>query len=492
MSLERLALQVQLAAFPGTTLAPEAARLLDEGLGGLCLFGSNTAAGPEQIGRLTRAIHEVAPGAVVAIDEEGGDVTRVHAATGSPVLGPAALGVVDDLDLTRATGRAVGAELAALGVDLDLGPVADVNSNPDNPVIGVRSFGSDPARVAAHVAAWLVGLQESGVAACAKHFPGHGDTAQDSHLDLPTVDVDRATLVARDLLPFAAAVDAGTAAVMTSHLLVPAIDATSPATLSRPVLSLLSELLGFQGVLVSDALDMAGASGAGRGIPEAAVQALLAGCDLLCLGADKDADLVRSVRSAIVAAVGSGRLPEERLADAAARVARIAGRARPKVDRELDHDRQLAGARAAIRVEGELPTLEGAVTVRVDTTPNIAVGVVPWGLPADLVVDPGSADPLAGLPRDGSAALVVQVRDGHRQPGVRAVLAELGSWQRPMVVVEWGWPGASPSSEARICTYGASVPSRDAVAELLAAAGWDGGLRATGAVGVPAQRQRGA
>ncbi|HEY3014699.1 MAG TPA: glycoside hydrolase family 3 N-terminal domain-containing protein [Nocardioides sp.] len=493
MNVERLALQVQLAAFPGTTLAPEAARLLDEGLGGLCLFGSNTAAGPDQIGRLTQAIHEVAPGAVVAIDEEGGDVTRVHAATGSPVLGPAALGVVDDLDLTRATGRAVGTELAALGVDLDLGPVADVNSNPDNPVIGVRSFGSDPARVAAHVAAWVVGLQESGVAACAKHFPGHGDTAQDSHLDLPTVDADRATLVARDLLPFAAAVDAGAAAVMTSHLLVPAIDATSPATLSRPVLSLLSELLGFQGVLVSDALDMAGASGAGRGIQEAAVQALLAGCDLLCLGADKDADLVRSVQSAIVAAVGSGRLPEERLADAAARVTRIAGRARPKVDRELDHeldhDRQLAGARAAIGVEGELPALEGAVTVRVDTTPNIAVGVVPWGLPADLVVDPGSADPLAGLPRDGSAALVVQVRDGHRQPGVRAVLAELGSWQRPMVVVEWGWPGASPSDGARICTYGASLPSRDAVAELLAAAGWGGGRRAAG---VPAQRQRGA
>jgi len=480
MSLERLALQVQLAAFPGTMLAPEAARLLEEGLGGLCLFGSNTAAGPEAIGRLTHAIHEVAPGAVVAIDEEGGDVTRVHATTGSPVLGPAALGVVDDLDLTRETGRTVGAELAALGVDLDLGPVADVNSNPDNPVIGVRSFGSDPARVAAHVAAWVIGLQESGVAACAKHFPGHGDTAQDSHLDLPTVGVDRATLVGRDLLPFAAAVDAGVAAVMTSHLLVPAIDPTSPATLSRPVLSLLRDLLGYDGLLVSDALDMAGASGGGRGIPEAAVQALLAGADLLCLGADKDADLVRSVQSAIVAAVGSGRLPEQRLADAAARVARIAGRARPRVDRELDHeldheldrDRQLAGARAAVRVEGELPALSGAVTLRVDTAPNIAVGAVPWGLPADLTVDPESADPLAGLPKSGSA-LVVQVRDGHRQPAVLRVLAELGSWQRPMVVVEWGWPGPSDIREARICSYGASLPSRDAVAELLAEAGWE-------------------
>jgi len=491
MNVERLTLQVQLAAFPGTTLAPEAARLLDEGLGGLCLFGSNTASGPEALARLSDAVHRASPTAVVAIDEEGGDVTRVHAAAGSPVLGPAALGVVDDLGLTRDTGRAIGAELAALGVDLDLGPVADVNSNPDNPVIGVRSFGSDPARVAAHVAAWVTGLQSSGVAACAKHFPGHGDTAQDSHLALPKLDVDRATLVGRDLLPFAAAVDVGVAAVMTSHLLVPAVDPTTPATLSRPVLSLLRDLLGYDGLLVTDALDMAGASGGGRGIPEAAVQALLAGCDLLCLGADKDADLVRSVQSAIVAAVGSGRLPEQRLANAAARVARLAGRPRPLVGHELDHARQLSGARAALRVEGDLPALKGAVTVRVDTTPNIAVGVVPWGVPADLVVDPESADPLAGLPRDGSA-LVVQVRDGHRQPGVGAVLAELSSWPRPMVVVEWGWPGASPSGAARICSYGASLPSRDAVAELLAAAGWGGGRRAAGAAGVPGQRQRGA
>ena len=162
MNLDRLALQVQLGAFPGTTLAPEVARLLDAGLGGLCLFGSNTADGHDAIAVLTQAAHAVSPHAVIAVDEEGGDVTRLHASTGSPVLGPAALGVADDLVLTRATGRAIGAELAALGIDLDLGPVADVNSNPDNPVIGVRSFGADPAKVAVHVAAWLLGLQETG------------------------------------------------------------------------------------------------------------------------------------------------------------------------------------------------------------------------------------------------------------------------------------------------------------------------------------------
>ena len=192
-------------------------------------------------------------------DRRGG--RRRHPAArpdGSPVLGPAALGAADDLDLTRDTGRPVGAELAAAGVDLDLAPVADVNSNPDNPVIGTRSFGADPGR-RRHVVAWLLGLQETGVAACVKHFPGHGDTAEDSHLALPTVDADLDVLAERELVPFAAAVEAGVAAVMTSHILVPALDPDLPATLSPRVLALLRERLGFDRRIVTDALDMAGA-----------------------------------------------------------------------------------------------------------------------------------------------------------------------------------------------------------------------------------------
>ncbi|GAB6987088.1 glycoside hydrolase family 3 protein [Nocardioides pyridinolyticus] len=285
MSLERLALGVLLPAFPGTTLPGDWAELFDQGLGGVCLFGSNTAAGPHAVADLARSIRAIAPFAVIAVDEEGGDVTRLHALTGSPVLGPAALGAADDLELTRATGHAIGSELAAVGIDLDLGPVADVNTNPDNPVIGTRSFGTAPARVAEHIAAWVEGLQAAGAAGCAKHFPGHGDTAQDSHLELPTVDAPRATLEARELVPFGASVRAGVASVMTSHIVVPALDAELPATLSAPVLGLLREDLGHDGVIVTDALDMAGAS-AGRGIPEAAVLSLNAGADLLCIGAD--------------------------------------------------------------------------------------------------------------------------------------------------------------------------------------------------------------
>ena len=469
-SLERLALRVQLSAFTGTTLPAEVAVLLQEGLGGVCLFGSNTGDGPGAVRALTHTIRDAGPRAVIAVDEEGGDVTRLHARDGSPVLGAAALGAADDVGLSRLAGHAVGAELASLGISLVLGPVADVNSTPDNPVIGTRSFGSDAALVAAHAAAWVIGVQETGVAACSKHFPGHGDTDQDSHLELPLVTADAATLTARELVPFAATSDAGVAAVMTSHLLVRAIDQELPATLSPKVLSLLREQLGFDGVVVTDALDMAGAS-RGRGIPEAAVESLLAGADLLCLGADKDAGLVREVQAAVVAAVRSGRLPEERLVDAAHRITGLEpdhGRPAPRL---LDvAEAMMAGSRRAVSVEGELPDLRDALVVAVATEANIAVGDVPWGLTPDHVTAPGP-DALAGLPPGGP--LVVQVRDAHRRPDVRALLDDVAVAGRVAVVVEWGWPGPYDGRLPRICTRGDSRPARAAVTELLMGTGWN-------------------
>jgi beta-N-acetylhexosaminidase len=453
--VDELALRVLLPAFPGTTLAGDVAGLLREGLGGVCLFGSNTADGPAAVAELTAAIHAAAAYALVAVDEEGGDVTRLHALDGSPVLGPAALGAAGDLGLTRETGAAIGTELAAAGIDLDLGPVADVNSDPANPVIGTRSFGADADAVAAHTAAWVTGLQGAGVAACAKHFPGHGDTSQDSHLALPTVDVDLPTLLRRELVPFAAAVEAGVASVMTSHLVVPAVDPELPATLSRRVLGLLRDRLGYDGVVVTDALDMAGAS-AGRGIPEAAVLSLAAGADLLCLGADKDVALVREIQAAIVVAVRSGRLAEARLVEAVERIERM-----PRgggVATAVDQARQLEGARRAVTVEGELPDLRGAEIVSVATAANIAVGKVPWGLAPDRRVRPGA-------PVAGDRPVIVQVRDVHRRPEVVVDGAA--------VVVEWGWPGPYAGGAPRICTRGCSRPGVAAVTELLRKAGWD-------------------
>jgi beta-N-acetylhexosaminidase len=468
IDVERLALAVQLPGFAASRLNREQAVLVEQGLGGLCLFASNAGPGLPGLVAQLRAHGPV----VVAVDEEGGDVTRLHTETGSPLLGPAALGAVDDLTLTHRTAGAMGAELAAAGINLDLCPVADVNSDLDNPVIGVRSFGSDPALVARHVAAYVSGLQASGVAACAKHFPGHGDTRDDSHVSLPTVDAPMAVLRDRELLPFAAAVEAGAAAVMTSHLLVPALDRDRPATFSPAVLGLLRAGLGFDGVILSDALDMAGAS-ADRGVPAAAVHALVAGVDLLCLGNGKDVSLVRAVQSAVVDAVRTGALPEDRLVEAAGRVGALARRttaATPPRD-DLDDD-QLAGARSALRVEGSLPRLDGALVAKVDTPASIAVGEVAWGLPGSHVVDPD--DPRAVESLTAAAAerpLVLQVRDGHRHPVVAQLLGTLSGRPRPLVVVEWGWPAPSPAP-VRICTHGTSQPAVRAVAEVLAKQGW--------------------
>ena len=456
MNLEELALAVQLPGLIRPEVDPELTTLLAEGLGGVCLFGSAATGGIAAVRRLVDQIHAAGPDAVVATDEEGGDVTRLYADVGSPVLGAAALGAADDPRLTEATGRAVGSDLAAAGIDLTLAPVADLNTNPANPVIGVRSFGSDPARAGEHVEAWVRGVQASGVATCAKHFPGHGDTGDDSHLTLPVVDADLAVLDLRELVPFAAAIRGGAAAVMTSHILLPSLDAERPATMSPIVLALLRERLRYDGVIVTDALDMVGASG-DRGIPEAAVLSLIAGADLLCLGSDSSPELIRAVQAAVVAAVADRRLTEERLAEAKRRIGTLR-KADPPAATPLDDAAQLAGARAALTVEGDLPDLAGAVVTQIDTTPNIAVGIVPWGLPVTPAPTPGRP-------------LVVQVKDAHRHPDVRAQLAALAE-AGPVVVVEYGWPAPLELELPRICTRSASRPSTAAVAEVLAGAGW--------------------
>ncbi|MCA0296781.1 MAG: hypothetical protein LCH96_15995 [Actinobacteria bacterium] len=321
LELRRAVNATLMPGFAGSELPAWLATELEDGLGSVCLFSTNIVDG-EQLRTLTTALHAANPDVLVATDEEGGDVTRLHHRTGSPYPSMAYLGSLDDVRVTERVGHGIGRELRAAGIDLNLAPDADVNSNPRNPVIGVRSFGADQELVARHVAACTRGIQSAGTAACAKHFPGHGDTATDSHLALPTITASAAELAARELVPFGAAVDAGTLAVMTSHILVPSIDPELPATLSGRVLRVLREDLGFTGAIVSDALDMAGAS-RGRGIPEAAVLALAAGVDLLCIGTDNTADQLAEIREHILAAVQDGRLPADRVFDAASRVAAL-------------------------------------------------------------------------------------------------------------------------------------------------------------------------
>ena len=262
---------------------------------------------------------------MIAIDEEGGDVTRVAYADGSPYPGNAALGAVDDTALTRSVYQAIGADLAALGINFDLAPCADVLGAADSPAVGTRSFGADTGLVSRHTAAAVAGLQDAGVAACTKHFPGHGRTGTDTHEAIATIEGGLADLRLVDLPPFEAAIRAGTLAIMPSHLRVPELTGDLPATVSGAALTgLLRGELGFTGVIVSDALEMR-ATREMFGIPRAAVLAVAAGTDLLCLGRDGSEDDYLAVREALVAAVRDGALDGARLEEAADRVARLRG-----------------------------------------------------------------------------------------------------------------------------------------------------------------------
>ena len=288
--LDRLAAACIFPSFPGYQAPGWALRRIEGGLGGICLFAYNVH-DRGQLSELTASLRSGRPDLLIGIDEEGGDVTRLEVDRGSSYPGNGALGVVDDEELTEDVAAAIGADLAAVGVNLDFAPVADVNVNPANPVIGIRSFGTSSELVARHVAAFVTGLQSQGVAACAKHFPGHGSTEQDSHLVLPVVTGDF-----RDgLLPFRAAIEAGVQTIMTAHVRVPELD-DMPATVSRSVVhDLLRVELGYKGLVIADALEMKGLSES-VGIERGAVLSLAAGVDALLVGHDLGEDAVEAVQ----------------------------------------------------------------------------------------------------------------------------------------------------------------------------------------------------
>ncbi|MBY8875941.1 glycoside hydrolase family 3 protein [Micromonospora sp. PLK6-60] len=473
--LRRLALGTLLAAYPGPVPPDWAVDLVAEGLAGHTLFGTNVH-DPAQLAATTAALRAGRADVLIAIDEEGGDVTRLAHATGSPYPGNAALGAVDDPALTRDVYAAIGAELAALGITVDLAPTVDVNTADENPVIGTRSFGADPARVAVHSAAAVRGLQAAGVAACAKHFPGHGATVADSHHELPTVDVPPAVLRERDLPPFAAVIDAGVEAIMTAHIRVPALTGDGPATFSRAVLvDLLRAEYGFTGVVITDALEMKGAAVAAGGVGPAAVRALAAGADLLCIGARVDAELVELVAAEIGDAIGTGRLDRARVEEASARTAALAARTRaasaaPTVAERLGY----AAARRAVRVEGTVDGLVRPLVVQLHAAATIAEGRVPWGLgphlgdAEEVRVVATETDPEALRRLAGGRPIVLVGRHLHRLPGGPDLVAALAA-THPVTVVEMGWPASWRPAGARafVTTYGASHANGRAAAEVL-------------------------
>jgi beta-N-acetylhexosaminidase len=435
-------------------------RWLERGVAGVVLF-SNNVGDRAQLAELTAALRDARGELIVAIDEEGGDVTRLEAVGGSSSPGNAALGAVDDVELTARVAASIAAELAAAGVNLDLAPVADVNVNPANPVIGVRAFGSDPELVARHVAAFVEGLQRRGVGACAKHFPGHGATELDSHLELPTIpDVDAAALA-----PFRAAIAAGVRSIMTAHIRVAALD-DAPATLSPAAIDgLLRGELAYGGLVIGDALEMRAVSDT-VGVEEGAVRALAAGVDALILGRWLGEGSLAGVHRALLDAVASGRLPEARLREAAGRVLEAAavgpvggGPAAPEPAAGAE------AARRALHVEGDVGLDGPALVVELRPEPNVAAGEALHSLGRMLASRlPGTDVVDAPRAASGGRQVVAVVRDAHRHPWMRTAVDALDD----PVVVEIGLPVWRPAAaRGYVASHGGSRASFEAICELL-------------------------
>ena len=395
------------------------ARRIDEalrlGVGGFIIFGGDAGAVRELTASLRQRSRKPL---LIGADLERGAGQQFRGAT--PLPPAAALADLDDLHVTRRAGELTAQEARALGVDWVYAPVADLDLEPRNPIVGTRSFGADPARVAAHVTAWIEGCHAGGALCSAKHFPGHGRTVADSHVQLPVVTASRQELE-KDLAPFRAAVRAGVDTVMTAHVAFPALDASgAPATLSTPIVQdLLRGELGFDGVVVTDALIMQAVLEGGGGAESAAVRAVAAGCDALLYPEDPAA-----VAAALDAAVGE-RLPRGRLEAAAVSIDRLAERAAQMGAGPVEWGRPEDRAWAVEIAERTLRLVRGT----------------PLRLPASVdlvVVDDDVGGPYPPPPRDAfPAALraagieaieVAEPRPG--RPALVAVYADIRGWKR--------------------------------------------------------------
>lgn len=455
----------------------------DYHVGGVILMGTGPD-GVDQVAAvraLTGALRDAADTPVelpllVGIDQEYGFVTRVS--SGLTQL-PSAMtfGAAARPELTESAWRAVGGELLSLGINLNFAPVADVLGSAGNTVIGSRSYGSDPKAVAAQVAAVTRGLQAAGVAAAVKHFPGHGRTTTDSHKDLPVLRQSRAALGAGDLPPFQAGIDAGTWLVMSGHLDVEAIDPGVPASFSSKVLvDLLRKQLGFTGAVVSDALNMAPAQRWAPG--EAAVRALLAGNDLLLMPPD-----VGAAQRGLLDALHSGRLPRERLVEAATRVLTVRSRVAPVGRDGLDTVGSAPNAALAAQVAAAAITVlrgsceQAGLRGRVRVTASAGREQKVAALVAALKRAGVAAEPGKPTDKGGTIVHLVGYGDGPKDLNRHATVTV--AMDTPFVL-------AKATSPVRIATYSSTVAALDALAAVLAGRAAARGRSPVAVAGLPA------
>ena len=459
--------------------------------GAIVLFGRNVGA-PAALHALIaelRALETPAP--LIAVDQEGGRVARI----GAPVAQlPAAMavGAARDVDACERLGTLLGRDLARIGISVDFAPVADLALDPANTLIGTRAYGSDPLLVARLAGAFARGLETGGVAATLKHFPGHGSTAVDSHVALPHVALDEATLRARDLLPFAAAISADAAQiVMVAHVVIEALDPQRPASLSPRILTgVLRDELGFSGVTCTDCLQM-DAIARTPGTVAGAVAALAAGADLLLVS--HSPALAREAAGAIAAAVDAGTLPRERLLEAARRVRALRERyATPQpYGGALDADLPLAIAQRAVTVvRGALRLHDGrAVTVLSfegggaggaddvrSERPSLSAALRARRWRSEIMrvaLDPDDDDVellLSHLPALGERNFVVVTRRAHLHPKQRAAVERILDVIPAAAVISAAEPYDAllwPRAQTVACIYGDDALALAACADVL-------------------------
>jgi beta-N-acetylhexosaminidase len=477
----RLAGQLIMVRFPGTELDAATANFLRaNSVRGVCLFRGNMV-DAAQLSSLTAELRAIiGPQALIAIDQEGGAVVRSTWVPAPPAA--MALGAADDLGLARAIGAAVARAVRSMGFNWNFAPVLDLNNNPDNPVIAERSFGADPGRATALAMAWMEGSQSEGVACCVKHFPGHGDTTVDSHRDLPIVNKPLAELEQFELAPFRHAC-ASAPAMMTAHIVYPALDAEYPATMSRPILhGLLREQWDDRGVIITDGMDMHAIAGR-YGVGQAAVRALRAGADMvMALGT---LDTQEETIAAIAAAIDAGELPLEEVTTRLARLAALAAaypvapRDYPEDYTEETRDRQLmANAwRRCLTARGNPQRPPVGARVRLVARQDVVSdGVSEAGVPAAALaaslarvydvdtVTFADAETFDWncLPADGRFTILASTSRRRYGPHARA------SWTPDLHLALWNPYQALDIAAPALISYGFAPPALDAVNAWLA------------------------
>jgi beta-N-acetylhexosaminidase len=483
--------------FPGTTAdtAPlDALRAF--GPGALILFARNVGT-PGELRDLVGSLRETAsPPPLITVDQEGGRVERIqHGVAALPSA--MAVGATGDVALAEKLGTLLGRDLARLGINVDLAPVADLSLQPRSVVVATRAYGDDPERVGAFAGAFAHGLERAGVAATVKHFPGHGSTAEDSHVALPRVSADAATLRARDLVPFARAIaDRAASIVITAHVVIEAFDPDRPATISHKVLTgLLRGELGYDGIVATDCLEMdaiAGSMGTVRG----AVEALAAGADLLLIS--HHLELAQQAADAIVAAVDAGEIPLARLQEAHERVRGLRERlAKPsELAEPVDDEWPLDAARRAVTVlRGDARLRAGKpVTVisfegtgvdnvarsggraRADETPSLSSALRRRGWKSEVMrvpLEPAASDIdvlLEHVPALGDREFVIVTRDAHLYPAQKDAVTRILALAPDALVVSARSPYDAllwPQAQRVICIYGGQIVSLEGCADVL-------------------------